>query len=91
MLVANGRVRSLRDSYHIIFTNDVNRTIKFLTALTIILSIPIIIVSIYGMNIALPFQHHPYAFPIIMGIIVASSVIALFFFRKKRNRFLYRA
>ena len=77
-------IRSLRDSYHIIFTNDVNRTIKFLTALTIILSIPIIIVSAYGMNVALPFQNHPYAFLIIMAIIVASSVIAIFFFRKNR-------
>ncbi len=76
-------IRSLRDSYHIIFTNDVNRTIKFLTALTIILSIPVIIVSAYGMNVALPFQGNRYAFLAILGIILFSSVLALGFFRKK--------
>lgn len=79
-------IRSLRDSYHIIFTNDVNRTIKFLTALTIILSIPLIVVSIYGMNVALPFQHKAYAFHLIMGITAGASIIALFLF--KRNRWL---
>ena len=79
-------IRSLRDSYHIIFTNDVNRTIKLLTALTIILSIPMIIVSVYGMNVALPFQHKTYAFPLIMGITLAASITVLALF--KRNRWL---
>jgi magnesium transporter len=79
-------IRSLRDSYHIIFTNDVNRTIKLLTALTIILSIPLIVVSVYGMNVALPFQNKPYAFPLIMGITLGASAIVLALF--KRNRWL---
>ncbi|HSX11584.1 MAG TPA: magnesium transporter CorA family protein [Chlamydiales bacterium] len=79
-------IRSLRDSYHIIFTNDVNRTIKLLTALTIILSIPMIVVSIYGMNIALPFQTNTYAFPLIMGITIGASLTVLALF--KRNRWL---
>jgi magnesium transporter len=79
-------IRSLRDSYHIIFTNDVNRTIKLLTALTIILSIPLIVVSFYGMNVALPFQNQPYAFALILGITLAASIIVLCLF--KRNRWL---
>jgi magnesium transporter len=79
-------IRSLRDSYHIIFTNDVNKTIKLLTALTIILSIPMIVVSIYGMNVALPLQNNTYAFPLIMGITLGASAIILALF--KRNRWL---
>lgn len=67
-------IRSLRDSYHIIFTNDVNRTIKLLTALTILFSIPTIIASIYGMNVPLPLQTRPYAF---LGILLLTSVVSI--------------
>lgn len=77
-------IRSLRDSYHIIFTNDVNRTIKLLTAVTIIFTIPTIVASIYGMNVALPFQTSPIAFPIVMGITILSCIVAIFLFHKYR-------
>lgn len=77
-------IRSLRDSYHIIFTNDVNRTIKLLTALTIVFTVPTIIASIYGMNITLPFQARPNAFPIVMGITILASIAAVFIFRHKK-------
>ncbi len=77
-------IRSLRDSYHIIFTNDVNRTIKLLTAVTIIFTIPTIIASIYGMNVTLPFQSSSYAFPLIMGFTIFASIIAILLFHKNR-------
>jgi magnesium transporter len=77
-------IRSLRDSYHIIFTNDVNRTIKLLTAVTIIFTIPTIVSSIYGMNVTLPFQARPHAFWLIMGMTFAASIIAIVLFRKNR-------
>ncbi|HSX26074.1 MAG TPA: magnesium transporter CorA family protein [Chlamydiales bacterium] len=77
-------IRSLRDSYHIIFTNDVNRTIKLLTALTIIFSIPTVIASIYGMNVALPLATKPYAFSFIMGIIALASIAGFLIFQRKR-------
>lgn len=77
-------IRSLRDSYHIIFTNDVNRTIKLLTAVTIIFTIPTIVSSVYGMNVSLPFQGQPYAFWLLMAITLIFSIIAVFLFRKNR-------
>lgn len=77
-------IRSLRDSYHIIFTNDVNRTIKLLTALTIVFTVPTIIASIYGMNVTLPFQGSPSAFLSIMGLTIAISIAAVFIFRHKK-------
>ncbi len=75
-------IRSLRDSYHIIFTNDVNRTIKLLTAVTIIFTIPTTVASVYGMNVALPFQGNSYAFLIIMGITFLASITAVALFRR---------
>lgn len=77
-------IRSLRDSYQIIFTNSVNRTIKLLTALTVIVTIPTIIASIYGMNVPLPFQNNPYAFLLVLGITILGTVTAIFLFLRKR-------
>jgi len=77
-------IRSLRDSYQIIFTNDVSKTIKRLTAITIILSIPTMVASIYGMNIPLPFQHAVHAFPIVMGCAATICLFAMFLFYKNR-------
>lgn len=77
-------IRSLRDSYQILFTNDVNRTIKLLTALTIILSIPVIVTSFYGMNVALPGQDKPQMYLyIVFGSFVISIGAVLIFIRKR--------
>ena len=77
-------IRSLREAYQILFTNDVNKTIKLLTAITIIFTIPTIIASIYGMNIKLPLQNHPHAFLIIINITILISLICVFIFARKR-------
>lgn len=77
-------IRSLRDSYQIIFTNQLNKTIKLLTALTIILSIPTMIASLYGMNVALPLHANPRAFLIIVVFIILISLISLIIFQRKK-------
>lgn len=77
-------IRSLRDSYQIIFTNNLHKTIKLLTALTIIFNIPTMIASIYGMNIVLPMEGSAYAFGVILMLIIVLSGAGLFFFRRKK-------
>lgn len=77
-------IKSLRDSYQIIFTNDVNKTIKRLTAITIIFTIPTIIASVYGMNVELPFEKDPLAFVIIINIVIILSLISVLVFIKKK-------
>ncbi|MBE3595943.1 MAG: magnesium transporter CorA family protein [Hydrogenibacillus sp.] len=59
---------NLMDAYAAIIQNNVNTVLKILTALTIILAIPTMIASIYGMNVPLPYQDSPYAFPVLMGL-----------------------
>ena len=44
-------ISSLRNSVQIVITNQFNKTIKLLTALTIILNFPTMISSLYGMNV----------------------------------------
>ncbi len=71
------------DAYASIISNNLNMIMKFLTSLTIIMSIPTIISSIYGMNIKLPIQWHPYAFYILMIITFLISGIFAYVFWKK--------
>jgi magnesium transporter len=66
-----------------IISNNLNITIRYLTTVTIILSLPILVASIYGMNVPLPFQNEPHAFWIVTLIALILSVLGVFFFRKK--------
>lgn len=77
-------IRSLRDSYQIIFTNNLHKTIKLLTALTILFNIPTMIASLYGMNISLPLSTHPWAFLYILGVILMIVTAAVIYFQRKR-------
>ena len=77
-------IRSLRDSYQIIFTNNLHKTIKLLTALTILLNIPTMIASMYGMNVNLPLATHPWAFLYIISATLIMIIIAVIYFQRKR-------
>ncbi len=77
-------IRSLRDSYQILFTNDVNKTIKFLTAITIIFTIPTIIASVYGMNVSLPLEKYKHAFAILLVIIAICTFLLFWVFWRKK-------
>lgn len=65
-LVNLKKIRSLRDSYQILHTNQLNQTVKLLTSVTIILTIPTMIASLFGMNVKLPLESHPQAFLVIL-------------------------
>ena len=77
-------ISSLRNSVQVIITNQFNKTIRLLTALTIVLTFPTVISSIYGMNIPLPFERSPHAFYIIMGFVFTIIIIMLTFFRRRK-------
>jgi magnesium transporter len=66
------------DAFASIISNNQNEVLKRLTTLTIFLSIPVLIASIYGMNVPLPFQHSPYAFWIPVMICFFILGLALF-------------
>lgn len=73
-------IQNIRTATEAILTSKLNTTIRTLTILTIILTVPTIIASLYGMNVALPFGDHPLAFWMVLGIIcVAVSCVAFLF------------
>jgi magnesium transporter len=74
----------MMDAFASIISNNLNVIIKLLTTVTIILMIPTLIASVYGMNVNLPFQTSPYAFLIIIAVSVIFSVIGIAIFWTKQ-------
>ncbi|HET9588457.1 MAG TPA: magnesium transporter CorA family protein [Anaerolineales bacterium] len=74
---------SMMDAFASIISNNVNAVMKILAAITIIINLPTIVASFYGMNVDLPFQNYPWAFWLTFGISVALiSLAALIFYRR---------
>jgi magnesium transporter len=73
---------NIRDAYSTIITNNTNRVIRFFTSVTVILTIPTIIGSLFGMNVRLPYESHPFAFAGIMIFIVLITIALVFMFLK---------
>lgn len=74
----------MMDAFASMISNNLNVVMKFLTSITIILALPTLIASIYGMNVHLPFQESSFAFAFVMGLsILLSILLVLVFIRKK--------
>lgn len=75
---------STMDAFASIISNNLNNVMKRLTSITIVLMLPTLITSIYGMNVDIPYQHTPHAFyiPVIISLLV-SMIIAWYFMKKK--------
>ena len=75
---------STLDAFASIISNNLNNVMKRLTSITIILSLPALVTSIYGMNVDIPYSHTQHAFyiPVILSLLV-SIVIAWYFMKKK--------
>lgn len=71
------------DAYASIISNNLNGVMKFLTSITIILAIPTLIASLWGMNVPVPLQNHPYGFIILVTISVIVTLIAVLMLKKK--------
>ena len=72
------------DSFASVISNNLNVVMKTLTSVTIVLMVPTLIASIYGMNVDLPFQHDPHAFAITMGIAIVLTVVTVIFFMRRK-------
>ncbi len=73
---------SMMDAFASIISNNLNVIMKALAAITIILNLPVIITSFYGMNVTLPGQEHPLSFLSILGVTVGITTVATYLFYK---------
>lgn len=72
------------DAFASIINNNMNLVMKRLTSITILISVPTLIASIYGMNVEIPYAQGHYSFymPIILAI--SLSVFVTIYFNKKK-------
>ncbi|MDR2444132.1 MAG: magnesium transporter CorA family protein [Deltaproteobacteria bacterium] len=75
---------SLGDAFGNIINNNLNKVMKFLAGVTIILMVPTFIVGAYGMNLELPLASRPKAFWLMMVMCLILSGTLWLFFRRKR-------
>lgn len=71
------------DAYASIISNNLNGVMKYLTSITIILAIPTMIASYWGMNVPVPMQESPIGFIMIVLISVLIGMIALIWLKRK--------
>lgn len=70
-----------------VIENRLNRVMKYLASITLVMAIPTIISGIYGMNVnsrGMPFSDSPYGFAIICGIIFLICAVTLWILKKKK-------
>jgi magnesium transporter len=74
----------MMDAFASVISNNLNIVMKFLTVITIIIAIPTMIFSMYGMNIHLPLMNSPWAFPAVMAASLIFALIMIFIFIRKK-------
>jgi len=77
------RITSIRNAYSTIANNVLNRRIKTLTVLTLLIALPNVFYGMYGMNISLPFQDEAWAYAAILGVTVIIVLIVFVIVRKR--------
>lgn len=75
---------STLDAFASIIANNQNEVLRRLSVITIVLTFPVLVASIYGMNVPIPYKDSPYAFyiPVFLSLVI-SLVIGWFFLKKK--------
>ncbi len=80
-------VNGTMDAYGTIISNNVNAIMKFLTALTLVISVPTLVASLFGMNLGgIPWNSNdaPWGFAVVCGISIILAVVSGIFLAKKK-------
>ncbi|MDO4267299.1 MAG: magnesium transporter CorA family protein [Eubacteriales bacterium] len=84
--IYSGILSGTMDAFASVISNNLNIVMKFLATITIVMSIPTMVASFYGMNVneaGMPFANSPYGFVIVLGFAaLLSGLVALIFSKK---------
>ena len=84
--IYSGILSGMTDAFASVISNNLNIVMKFLATVTIVMSIPTMIFSAYGMNVksfGMPFADSPYGFAIVIVLSLILSLIVAIIFSKK--------
>lgn len=75
--IYSGVLSGMVDAFASVISNNLNNVMKILAMVTVVMAIPTMVFSAYGMNLTsagMPFANHPFGFLIIIAISVLLSV-----------------
>jgi magnesium transporter len=72
----------MMDAFASVISNNLNVVMKRLTILNLILMIPTLIASVFGMNLDIPFQTASWAFAGVIGLSIGLSLFGTLFLRR---------
>ena len=72
------------DAFASVISNNLNIVMKLLTSITIIMTIPTLIASIWGMNVPVPFEHSANGFWIVLGITAGVTLLGTLFMARRK-------
>jgi magnesium transporter len=85
MVQMHGEVlASMMDAFASVISNNLNIVMKFLTSVTIVMAIPTMIASFFGMNVPVPWQESHAGFVYALFIALALTISVTLIFWKKR-------
>jgi len=73
----------MMDAFASVISNNLNIVMKFLTSVTIVLSVPTMISSFFGMNVPVPYASNPLGFFYVLLISLAVSLVVVYILSKK--------
>jgi len=74
----------MMDAFASVISNNLNIVMKFLASVTIVMAIPTMISSFFGMNVPVPWANHPEGFYIVGGITLILTIAATVLLWKKK-------
>ena len=80
-------INGTRELMSTVINNRLNNVMKYLAAITIVMSIPTIISGLWGMNVGgkwMPFSSTPHGFAIICVITLLLCIVVMLWLRKKK-------
>jgi magnesium transporter len=74
----------MMDAFASVISNNLNLVMRLLTTITIVLTIPVLVSSFFGMNVPVPMSENKYAFLMIIGVSLVLCSVAVFYFVRRR-------
>lgn len=81
--ITSNILSSMMDAFASIISNNLNSVMKLLASITIVLSLPTMVASFFGMNVSLPMASHPLAFLSTIGLSFLISLTAAYIFWRR--------
>ncbi|MBI3494468.1 magnesium transporter CorA family protein [Candidatus Saccharibacteria bacterium] len=77
-------IGSIRDAHATIAGNNLNRSMKILTAATVMITLPNVLYGLFGINVPLPFQKESWLFPVVIALSILLPLTVYILGRKRK-------